>query len=254
MLEAEVRRRRDVRASADALTFNQTILALLEHVEYRPIAAGDDLDAIYKLRYNSYVHAGILKPNALGLITDRYDELPNSYRFGVYYDGELISTLRLHYLSREFPDAPATDLYGDLLQSRLQRGETFIEGTRFAADTERAPLPSVVPFLTLRLGMVASCYFGQTAVLTAIKPDHAAFYRRIFNAAQISGPVSYPGLTVPGVLFETACGNNLRDTLRRFPFFQSNLVEQRMLFAPRHRSEPHPLTVLPTAKYVREAA
>lgn len=235
-------------------TFNQSIFASLKRLEYRLINTGDDLEAIYRLRYHSYVQSGMVSPNATGKVFDRYDELDNAYRFGVYIDGQLVSTLRLHHITSESPDAPAATIYSEYLRPRLDRGETFIEGTRFAADTEKAPSPGALPFLTLRLGMVASCYFKQTSVLTAIKPEHSAFYRRVFNATQVTEPASYPGLSVPVILFQTPCGDNLQATLNRFPFFKSTATEQRLLFGPRKRSESYPLTVLPTAKYVREAA
>ena len=39
-----------------------------------------------------------------------------------------------------------------------------------------------------------------------------------------------------------------------FPFFKSTPVEQRMLFAKPAKGELAPLTILPTAKYFRDAA
>lgn len=88
----------------------------------------------------------------------------------------------------------------------------------------------MLPFITLRLAPVATCYFNQTSCLAAIKPDHAAFYRRIFNAFQIGGPAPYPGLIVPRYLYEAPCGDNLAKTLARFPFFRSSPIETAHAF------------------------
>src|SRR5882724_845520 len=95
-----------VRAAADSV-LNRSMMQLLEHVDYRLITGGEDLEAIYRLRYQSYLRSGMCGPIASGMFEDRWDNLPNSYRFGVYCDGQLVSTLRLHYISREHPCSPS---------------------------------------------------------------------------------------------------------------------------------------------------
>ncbi|MGE0279447.1 MAG: hypothetical protein AB7P20_02375 [Rhizobiaceae bacterium] len=234
-------------------SFNETILDLLEHVEYRLVTGGEDLEAIYRLRYESFLKAGMLDPKPIRMLEDRWDDLPNSYRFAVYIDGDLAGTLRVNHVTRDMPYAPAMDTFPELLVSRVERGETFIDLTRFAADPDKAPVPGVLPFITLRLAMMANHYFKPTSALAAIKEDHAAFYRRVFDGFKIGGPTPYPGLVVPRYLYEVRCGEYLNKTIERFPFFRSSPVEQRMLFGslPADRD---PLTVLPTAKYMCRAA
>jgi len=244
---------RAARLQGQVDAFNETMLGLLERVEYRLVTGGEDLEATYRLRYTSFLKAGMLEPNSSRMLHDRWDDLPNSYRFGVYFDGEMVSTVRLNYICREHPYAPSMDTFPDVMIPRVERGDTFIDLTRFAADPDKSPAPGVLPFITLRLAPVATCYFNQTSCLAAIKPDHAAFYRRIFNAFQIGGPAPYPGLIVPRYLYEAPCGDNLAKTLARFPFFRSSPIEQRMLFGSLS-GDQDPLTVLPTAKYMRKAA
>jgi len=113
------------RASARAdSVLNRTMMQLLEHVEYRLITGGEDLEAIYRLRYQSYLRSGMCGPIASGMFEDRWDNLPNSYRFGVYCYGELVSTLRFHYISSEQPYSPSVDAYPDELLPRLARGDS----------------------------------------------------------------------------------------------------------------------------------
>jgi len=238
----------------DGSALNRSIMQMLEHVEYRLVTGGEDLEEIYRLRYQSYLQSGMCGPIASGMFEDRWDDLPNSYRFGVYYDGRLVSTLRLHYISSEHPYSPSVDAYPEILKERLDRGESFIDGTRFATDPYSAPAPGVLPFLTLRLGMVASCYFGQTAVLTPVKVEHSAYYHRIFNAEQKTEGKVFPGVLAPIALFEIPCGDNLRQTLDRFPFFKSTPTEQRMMFANPAINRLTPLSIVPTARYLRVAA
>ncbi|TIW23099.1 MAG: hypothetical protein E5V81_10525, partial [Mesorhizobium sp.] len=128
-------------ASADASArmdsaLNRSMMELLDHVEYRLITGGEDQEAIYRLRYNSYRRSGMCGPIASGMFEDRWDNLPNAYRFGVYCYDQLVSTLRFHYITSAQPYSPSVDAYPEVLLPRLARGETFIDGTRFAADPD----------------------------------------------------------------------------------------------------------------------
>jgi len=233
--------------------FDKSVLAVLERLEYRCCDSGEDLEAIYRLRYDSYLRAGMVRPDASRMVADRFDELPNSYRYGIFHDGELVSTLRLHYVSAKYPLSPSTEVFGDVLAERLAMGETFIDPSRFAADVGWSSTLRVLPYVTLRLAVVACKFFNPTYCLTAIKEEHAAFYSRIFRSELAVAPRSYPGLTVPVHLLQSRCSENLDKTIERFPFFASTAFEQRMLFQ-RPGIGLSPLTVLPTAKYLARAA
>lgn len=235
-------------------SFTKSVTALLDHVEYRRCETGEDIEAIYRLRYDSYLATGMVSPNDSRMVVDEYDDLPNSYRFGVFIDGSLVSTIRLHHVSAEFPRSPSMMVFGDALIPRLKAGETFVDPSRFAADLDVSKQHRVLPYLTLRLAVVACGYFNPTFCLTAIKEEHAGFYKRIFNASQALPSRFYPGLTMPVYLFQSRTSENMENTLRRFPFFRSTQAEQRMLFAKPRQGEPAPLTILPTAKYYRPAA
>lgn len=234
--------------TADGSRLIRSIMEMLDRVEYRLISGGDDLEDIYRLRYRSYLRSGMCGPKPEALFSDRWDDLPNSYRFGVYYDGRLVSTLRIHFLSKDTPNSPSVDAYPEILLPRLEAGETFIDGTRFATDPDCAPSPGVLPFLTLRLGMVASCHFRQTAVLTPVKVEHSAFYHRYFNAIQRTEEKLFPGVLVPIALFEIPSGDNLALTLDRFPFYKSLPIEQRQAFGSPPANALVPVTVFPTAR------
>jgi len=236
-----------------ASAFVRTVLSVMDHVEYRFCESGEDLEAIYRLRYESYLQAGMLKPNAMRMIHDNFDDLPNSYRYGVFYDGHLISTLRLHHVSSQFPTSPSTEAFSDVLAPRLAAGETFVDPSRFAADSEWSPTLRVIPYITLRLAMVASRYFQPNACLTAIKEEHASFYKRVFNAEAVVEARTYPGLTVPVYLYQSRTPEAVDQAEERFPFFKSTSLEQRLLFRRKH-GEQAPLTILPSARHFTDAA
>ena len=63
-----------MRRHAEVPPFSRTVLSIMDRVEYRLCESGEDLEAIYRLRYDSYLQAGMLKANALRMVTDRFDD------------------------------------------------------------------------------------------------------------------------------------------------------------------------------------
>ena len=234
--------------------FAQNVAKLLERVEYRRCETGEDLEAIYRLRYKAYLNHGSVVESPTKITTDRFDDAPNSHRFGIYIDNELVSTVRLHHLTRDTPYSPIMDVFGDMLMPRLMRGETFINPTMLAADPFSSTLHRAIPYVTLRLAVVANSYFNTTNCICVIRDDHTAFYKRIFGAVQVGEPRPYPPFTVKVMLYDSVCSINMQPTLERFPFFRSRPSEQRMLFGRPDEGGLAPLTVLPTARYLLQAA
>ncbi len=235
-------------------SFATRVAELLERTEYRRCESGEDIEAIYRLRYKAYRLHGFVEESRDQIVTDDLDDAPNCYRFGVFIDGELVSTVRIHHISKDEPYGPVMKTFDDLLRPRLLRGESFINPTMLAAEPHyRSPFQAL-PYLTLRLGLVASVYFDATACIGVIRAEHTAFYRRIFGAVQVGEPREYPPISIPLVLYDANCEANRQPILKRFPFFWSTAVEQRMLFAKPAKGELAPLTILPTAKYFRAAA
>src|SRR5271154_4222646 len=115
---------------------------LLDRVDYRSIETPEEKDALYLMRYRAYLHGGLIMPSETQRVSDRYDDAPNALTFGIYVDGELCSSLRLHVLTSERRMSYATELFGDVLPPRLDRGEVFIDPARFVADPEKAQLRS----------------------------------------------------------------------------------------------------------------
>lgn len=234
--------------------FADNVSALLERAEYRRCEKGEDLEAIYRLRYKAYRNHGTIPTSAERMTTDRYDESPNCYRFGVWLDNELVSTVRLHRLTREMPYSSVMDVFGDVIAPRLDRGETFINPTMFAADPYYATVYRALPYVTLRLAVVANTYFDTTSCICVIRNDHTAFYKRVFGSEQVGEPRPHPSFTVNVMLYDSPCAINMQPTLERFPFFRSTALERRLLFGRATKGEVGSLTILPTARYMKNAA
>src|SRR4030081_717658 len=94
---------------------------LLDEVDYRLAETEAEKDAISRLRYRAYLHEGAIEPRADQRLTDRFDELPNSWVFGVYLDGELTSSIRVSVATLDNNDSLAVHVFRDLLEPELAR-------------------------------------------------------------------------------------------------------------------------------------
>jgi hypothetical protein len=240
--------------SAVNSSFARNIGALLERTEYRRCESGEDVEAMYRLRYKAYRLHGFLAESSDKMMSDVLDDSPNCYLFGIFIDNELASTVRIHHVTQAEPYGPMMSTFGDVMRPRLLRGESFINPTLLAAEPFMQSEKRGLPYLTLRLGLIASVYFDATSCVGVVRDEHTAFYRRVFGAVQLGQPRPYPPFTVPVTLQDANCAVNRNRILQRFPFFRSTPMEQRMLFSRPVRGELAPLTILPTAKYYREAA
>ncbi len=241
-------------AHAEATSLASKVFSLLERVEYRRCDKGEDLEDIYRLRYKAYRWNDMVPDDERHVIHDDLDEAPNVYRFGIYVDQRLLSTMRIHHVTAEHPMSTSTKAFGDVVLPMLEQGKTFVCMSRFASDPEWTRVYPQLAYVTLRLAGMACFYFNASYGLSTVREDHAGFYRRIYYSEQIGEARPYPGVVNRVVLFRTNAYANETRYYARFPFFHSTPMERRLLFAPPAAGELAPLTILPTAKYYRQAA
>jgi N-acyl-L-homoserine lactone synthetase len=203
---------------------------LLENVDYRRIETPAEKEEIYRLRYRAYLREGAILPSESGMVTDRYDDLPNNFTFGVYINGELCSSIRVSVLTSEWRGSPSSEMFPDLLHPELERGKLIIDPTRFVADPDKARRNPELPYVTVRLGYIACGYFNADIGLANVRPEHRAFYRKVFLQEPWGEPRLYPGLIKP-VGLVAAKYHETRDTVfQRFPYMRSSAFERRTLF------------------------
>jgi hypothetical protein len=204
---------------------------ILDRVEYSRVRMDVTDNPIYRLRYEAYRREEFVPFNDAGIVVDDLDNAPNGMSFGVHIDGELVSSIRIHHISARYPYGCSMKSHPDVLGPLLARGQTFIDPSRFTADYEASLAYPALPFLTLRIAVMASVYFGADACLAAVRPEHTAFYRRVFGSEQMGELRPYPGLAFPVQLLGAYVNTKLPATLRRYPFFMSTAEEREKLFA-----------------------
>jgi len=223
---------------------------LFDRIDYRLIETAEEKDQIYLMRYKAYLHGGLILPSESRRICDRYDDAPNVWLFGIFVDGELCGSFRLHVLTSEWRMSYTTELFGDILHPRLDRGEIFVDPARFSADPEKAQRFPELPYLTVRLGFLACEYFNADTGLAMVRTDHQAFYRRVLLSETISEPRPFPGWHTRKVVLMASDFRAVRERiLARFPIMRSSAFERRMLFdrAGQRKAAQRPVLVSASA-------
>jgi hypothetical protein len=202
----------------------------LDRVDYRLAETEAEKEAIYSLRYRAYLHEGAIEPRTERRLTDRFDDLPNSWTFGIFVDGELASSLRISVASPDHPDTPAVDAFGDLLRPELDKGKVIVDPNRFVADPTSRNKFSELPYMTVRLGYVACGYFNADIGTATVRSEHRAFYRKVFLQTPMCEPRPYPTLTKPLCLMAADYPAVRERIFTRYPHFRSSQFERRALF------------------------
>lgn len=216
-------------------------LQLLDRIDYRLATTASDLHDIYRLRYRAYLNEGAITRNSDEITTDRHDDAPNSWIFGIHMDGELASSIRISVASEEHPDSPSMDVFPDLLEPEIAAGKVLVDPTRFVADPLLARRFPELAYMTVRLAYQACSYFHADIGLATVRQEHQAFYKRMFLHQAVSGPRSYPGLLKPICLMAVDFPVMRDRVFARYPFLQSSYFERRKLFErhPESDAEAH---------------
>jgi N-acyl-L-homoserine lactone synthetase len=228
--------------------FCSRVTRLLDRIDCRIVESDKDREGIFRLRYEAYLRDGGIAPNLSKSFSDRYDDIGNVFIFGLYMDGALVSSVRIHVASKEHPEFPSRDVFPEILQPKLDAGYVMVDTTRFVVDEKFARLHRALPYATLRLSGMVAHHFHADYLLAAVRPEHQAFYRRVFRYEQVCEPRPYPMLTKPVCLMMVSYPTFVEEVHRRYPFFRSTYTERRLLFeAARHPERRHVAPLIPAS-------
>ena len=219
-----------MRSPAEVATAFGRSSDLLDQVDYRLAQTPEDKEEIYNLRYRAYLREGAVKESPAQRVTDQYDDLPNSWTFGVYLMEELYSSVRISVLTSEWRESCSAEAFGEILYPRLDRGEVIIDPARFVADPDKVKRFPELPYLTLRLAYMACEYFNADLGLAIVRAEHQGFYRRVFLHETIAEPRMFPGLLKPVGLMAADFPTMKEKVFERYPMMRSTAFERRMLF------------------------
>jgi hypothetical protein len=210
--------------------FVDRLVSFTQALDIRRADTDEDREAIFRLRYQAYLREGAIAPNFGRRFSDRFDETENVWIFGLRLDGALVSSIRVHVATEHYPESPTVDAFSDILMPKLKAGKIIVDPTRLVADLEASRLYPELPYATVRLGFVASEYFKADLGLAAVRPEHQAYYRRVFMLDTLSEPRPYLGLTKKLGLMGVHYPSVRDQIIRRFPHMRSTPAERELLF------------------------
>ena len=234
--------------------FSDSIARLSDRIDYRLANSEKQREAIFRLRYQAYVRDGTISPNSSRTFSDVYDETGNVYLLGLYIDGELASSIRLHAASSKHPKFPSLEVFADVLQPELDAGKVIVDTSHFVADESHSQLHRGLPYATLRLCMLAARYFGADHLLAAVAAQHRVFYEQALNYRLMCKSRPYSLSAKPISLMTVHYAAAADGLNRRFPFFRSSFFERRMLFERPMRAFATPEASAPAAEFLPPVA
>ncbi|HVV92262.1 MAG TPA: hypothetical protein VHD15_02475 [Hyphomicrobiales bacterium] len=202
-----------------------------------------DWDAIFRLRYDAYLRERTIGERPSRRVADRADGAANAYVFGLWLDGRLASSIRVHVASPEHPDTPAAHVFPEFIEPALAAGKTIVDPTRFVADYDVARINPELPYLTVRLAYIATGYFRADLGIATVRAEHQAFYRRLMAFEPVCPPRPYPGLIKPISLMSVDVPALREHVAARYPFFRHSAEEAASLFG--HVQAAPPLSPVP---------
>jgi hypothetical protein len=202
----------------------------LSRVSYKLMETEEDRDDVFRLRYRAYLREGAIAPNPTESFSDQYDDAPNAWIFGVYYDGLLASSLRISVSTPEHPETPSIPIFEDLLEDHIGAGKIIVDPTRFVADPDFPQRVAMLPYLSVRLAFMACDHFNADFGLATVRDEHLAFYKRTFGHEQVSQPRMYTGLIKPLNLMISDYKMVRDDVERRYPIMVSTAAEREALY------------------------
>jgi len=215
----------------EASTFAQRVEKVIEKTEYRRADRWEDKEAIFKLRHQAYSREGYIEQNPEGIFQDAEDDVPNAWLIGLYIDGELAGSVRLHVASRTEHYLPITARFTDAIAPRLQAGNVIVDATRMSSRLEISRAYPCMPYLLMRCAFLAEDHFGADYLTAACRIEYEGAYRRMWGAKRMAGPLPYPPLARPHVVMaheHKTMGTAVR---ARYPFLRSTKEERHALFS-----------------------
>jgi hypothetical protein len=203
-----------------------------KRVTYKLARSYVERDAIFKLRYQCYLRAGLISKNSFGRYFEAADHASNAYLIGFYVGRRLISSLRLQIGSPATSNLSSLKIFPKVLQPILERNCSIIDMSCVATDRGLSDLHIWLPYLTLRPWIAAAEHFNADHIVTMARPQHRPFYEHVLGFKAYSHVRRRPGHLGSVALFGLNFVTSATCLYDNYPFLLSTPAERRQLFEP----------------------
>src|SRR5260221_2484210 len=130
----------------------------LDQVDYRLAETPEEKEEIYRLRYRAYLREGAIQPLSDQRVIDHFDDTPNAWTFGVYFHGQLYSSIRVSLLTPERRVSPSVGVVCGGLHPPFGKRMGFLDSNRLVADPAKGRKFSQRRHVAVRAGSLAGGY------------------------------------------------------------------------------------------------
>lgn len=166
----------------------------------------ESLAIAHNLRYRAYLHAGAIPVNPKETFTDEYDPQRNVRTYLVWYEDRPVASVRSLTWSAKYDWLPTdcTVLFEQDINEHLGPKTPILESNRFVVDPEFKGRKSLMAqMLLFRVQAIGAVVDQCEYVITAVRPRHASFYKRLMKFDPISEPLAVDKVTFPIQLLAT---------------------------------------------------
>jgi hypothetical protein len=197
-------------------------------------------DAIFKLRYQSSLRAGLIPQNSFGRYLEPADHAANTYIIGLHVDHKLVSTLRLQIGSPLIPSFSSLELFPDVLEPLRRSRKTVVDLGCVATDAEFARQYAWLPYIVLRSWIIAAEHFHADYISAAVRPQHQLFFKRALDCIVHAEARLLPHHLASVGLVTLNFADSAERLYENLPFLRSTPSERQDLFEPdkRHLRPP----------------
>jgi hypothetical protein len=226
-------------------------LDFLDDVSYRLMVTENDLDQVFRMRHDAYKAANHIMGNETGIWTDEADTCPSASLVGVYVDGDLAASVRLHRLTNLDAQSTAVAVFPGELQEKFEQGFTCSDTNRLSCDIGFLKKFKALPLATIRVTGLHAFHFGCSYALAAVRNQHEPFYKRVLGAKRCNegDGVLFQGTTMVLNLLAASMDDMRYRCYTSQQYFLSTKEERSALFDGVPGQE-----ILPTARNVIEGA
>ena len=211
------------------LSLDERIQAIAHRTEYRRMVDFEDREAIYHLRRRAYAKNNAHAEKwAAEAIDDPHED--NSETIGLFIDGRLVGSVKVTVATLAYPDCQSRKYAPEVVDSLLQNGGVYIDPGRFVADPAATREFPELPYLLIKIPILACQYFEAHSCLSLVNKKHAPFYSRVFNSQVVSGEIWCEPLQANLVLMSGSVDDVRTSVLKRFPFWKASYLEMRQMF------------------------
>lgn len=148
-----------------------------KEVIYKVAQSKSEMHEVFKIRYKAYVTQGYIRSNDSGMLSDKFDSLPNSIAFLAVYRGKPFGTMRLVIDSDECGLPMDQENFSQDINHLRNQGRKLAEVCKLACLKDNLPKENL---LSIQKIMLIHAFRNQVndLVITVI-PKHASFYEKV---------------------------------------------------------------------------